>query len=500
MGIIFRQSAKSTLVNLAATFMGFISLVFIYPYNFEYYSIFQAIFSNAYIILPFLGLGINGAIIKFYPIFREKSLDKELLPFFLLLASITTIVGTLILGLIYVSFKSALFHIFPNLHKVESHWLMIIVMAWILNFSIIFLYYCNAKLRIVIPDLLYNASLKFVLPILILLSYLWSVSLDTFKTWILIYYVLILVLLIVYAINLDSIKWKVPKSLDKSLKQSILNFMGYSTLNGLGATLALRIDMVMIGAMLNLESVGVYAYLLTISNVMDLPSKSLNQISAPVISKNWTENDIKNIQDVYTKSAILGGAISMGLFLLIYAVWPYVLDLIPSGKIPEGLLNTGIILLILGMARVIDIITGVNNLILSYSKLYKYNLYFLLFLAAINITMNYFLIKDYGMVGAATSTLVSYFIYNVIKYIFVRHNFGFKLPLNPIAGMMLWFSACIILMSKVHLSFHPILNIMIIGTFISILFGIGIWILNPYNLIQDLVKDTLKNLNIFQKK
>ena len=123
-----------------------------------------------------------------------------------------------------------------------------------------------------------------------------------------------------------------------------------------------------------------------------------------------------------------------------------------------------------------------------------------LILAAINITMNYFLIKDYGMVGAATSTLVSYFIYNVIKYIFVRHNFGFKLPLNPIAGMMLWFSACIILMSKVHLSFHPILNIMIIGTFISILFGIGIWILNPYNLIQDLVKDTLKNLNIFQKK
>ncbi|MCB0660375.1 MAG: hypothetical protein KDC04_05545, partial [Saprospiraceae bacterium] len=84
--------------------------------------------------------------------------------------------------------------------------------------------------------------------------------------------------------------------------------------------------------------------------------------------------------------------------------------------------------------------------------------------------------------------------------IFVRHNFGFNLPLKSIAGMMLWFAACIILISKVHLSFHPILNIMIIGTFISILFGIGIWILNPYNLIQDMVKDALKNLNIFQKK
>ena len=82
--------------------------------------------------------------------------------------------------------------------------------------------------------------------------------------------------------------------------------MGFAVLNGMGATFALRIDITMIGAMINVQAVAIYAIIITISNVMEIPSKALNQIASPVISSSWANNNKANIQDVYQKSSVFG--------------------------------------------------------------------------------------------------------------------------------------------------------------------------------------------------
>ena len=486
MGVIFRQSAKSTVVNLAATFMGFISMVFIYPYNFEFYSFFQTIFSNASILLPILGLGIHGTIIKFYPTFVNLGIQSKFLPYFLSRAIITTVIGILIVMVLYWLGRDFLPLIFTNIDEVIKYWQVILFLAIILNITAVFLYYSNAKLRTVIPDLIFNAGIKFALPAGILLSYLYHIDLQTFILWIMLYYVMVLVSMMTYALSLDKVDWSIPK-LSKGLTTEMYDFMVYSMLNSIGSALALRIDVVMIAAMLDIKSVGIYSYILTISNVIDLPTKSLNQIAGPVVSQSWTAKNHDNIESIYTKSAILGGAVSMLLFLIIYAVWPYVLGLIPQQKIPDGLLETGMLLLFLGLARTIDILTGVNTIILSYSHLYKYNLYFLIIMSVLNIVMNYFFILSFGILGAAISTLISYLIYNTLKYLFVLRNFHFKLPWASIIAMTLLLFGGLFIVHQMQFDIHPIVGMVVMSVFCCLYFAIGLWILNPQKLIRSTV-------------
>lgn len=462
-------------------------MVYIYPYNFEFYSYFQTLFSNASILLPFLGLGIHGTIIKYYPTFSSLGLQSNFLPYFLKRTIYTTIIG---LGLVVTLFyfgKDDISLIFKNINNVIEYWYVILSLAILLNLTTVFLYYSNAKLRTVIPDLIFTAGIKFALPIGIILSYYFKVQLQTFVLWILIYYVVVFISMVLYALNLEKVDWRIPK-LSIENTNEINGFMGFSMLNSLGSTLAFRIDIAMIAAMVDIPSAGLYTYILTISNVIDLPTKSLNQIAAPVVSQSWTSKNHQNIDDIYTKSAILGGAVSMMLFLFIYAAWPYILGLIPTEKIPNGLLTTGLLLLLLGLARVIDIITGVNSIILSYSHLYKYSLYFLLFMAGLNILMNYIFIQWYGITGAALSTLISYTFYNGIKYIFVLNNFKFKLPWLSIFYMTLLLLSGLVIVTIIRLPVHPIIGIIANGIFSCVYFGIGIWLLNPHNLIRPTVR------------
>ena len=75
------------------------------------------------------------------------------------------------------------------------------------------------------------------------------------------------------------------------------------------------------------------------------------------------------------------------------------------------------------IAKLFDMVTSINSFILIYSKYYKYNLIFLLVLALMNIVFNYYFITMYGIVGAAFGTMLSVFIYNIIKLIFIQMKF-----------------------------------------------------------------------------
>ena len=78
-----------------------------------------------------------------------------------------------------------------------------------------------------------------------------------------------------------------------------------------------------------------------------------------------------------------------------------------------------IIILILGLARLVDMLTGTNTEIIGFSHHYRANLYMLLLLSVVNIALNLVLIKSYGSVGSACATLISMTVFNVAKLIYI---------------------------------------------------------------------------------
>ena len=76
-------------------------------------------------------------------------------------------------------------------------------------------------------------------------------------------------------------------------------------------------DMLMIEHYLDLKQVAYYGLAFFIGSVIRVPSRSISSISSPLIAKSFEENNLSNIQSIYSKSSINLLIIGAVLFLCI---------------------------------------------------------------------------------------------------------------------------------------------------------------------------------------
>jgi O-antigen/teichoic acid export membrane protein len=497
-GVIQRQSLKFTAVNFIGTFIGFLSVVFVYSLDKELYGYFQTVHSFATLLVTLLGFGIQGAIIKYHPYFVQKERAAHFLSFTLVVALISSILSTFFLYLLYSFGKSFLQKAFPNFVLVEENTGSILLLSFLLLFSSIFIHHAATRYRIVVPDMIMNVGLKIVLPVFILLVYFHKVPEFWFIPGILMYFGFITVILFLYLLSLDTFSLHpMLHVLNRTEYRGLGSFMIFTLLNNLGGAFALKIDLAMIGMMLSKEAVGVYAIIMTISNVMEIPLKAISQIAGPVVSSNWANQDRANIQDVYQKSSVYGMLGGVYLFTLLFFIWPDIMAFMP-GKLASY--NEVILIFVfLGGARLIDLSTGINSIILAYSDYYKVHMYFLIVLGIVNACLNYLLLGMYGLPGAAAATFISYLVFNGLKYIFVSYKFHFRLRFQTHAAVFVGGVVVFGIMYVTPFMLSPLGNMVAKGIIVSTLtFGI-FWWLNPGD-VRTILRQAAGSLRFFNQK
>jgi O-antigen/teichoic acid export membrane protein len=97
--------------------------------------------------------------------------------------------------------------------------------------------------------------------------------------------------------------------------------------------------------------------------------------------------------------------------------------------LPEKFSHGKHVVLFIGLAQLFNVTTGVNGLIIIYSKYYRFNMFSNILLLIITIAFNYILIPKYGINGAAVATSISVFLFYTIKMIFVYVKMGMH-PFN----------------------------------------------------------------------
>jgi hypothetical protein len=70
--------------------------------------------------------------------------------------------------------------------------------------------------------------------------------------------------------------------------------------------------------------------------------------------------------------------------------------------------------------------TGVNSQILGTSIYWKVEFVTGIILLAITLPLNYFLTKEYGVVGTATANLIAITVYNFLRYFFLLKKFNLQ--------------------------------------------------------------------------
>jgi len=292
--------------------------------------------------------------------------------------------------------------------------------------------------------------------------------------------------LILYLLRLGAFSFlDYRESLSRIGFRPVLNYAIFGVFTSLGAILALRIDRVMVGYLLGDRLNGIFSIVVTLGIFMEIPFRSVLKISAPMVSQALSKGALNEVEHIYKRSSISLMIIGAFLFTGIWWLVGDVFALMPKG----GEIATGkYVIFYYGLAVWINMITSVNTEIIGFSQYFRFNLYAFLFLAVLNVVMNWVFIQQYGMVGASIATLVSISLFNLAKSGFIWMKFRIhpfsRATLLTILLMLFSWSVLALLPTW----FSPLTGILIKGILITICFGAGIIWLNLSPELLDLIR------------
>jgi O-antigen/teichoic acid export membrane protein len=196
-------------------------------------------------------------------------------------------------------------------------------------------------------------------------------------------------------------------------------------------------DSILIGSMVGLAAVAVYAIGSMIATMIQIPFRSIAQITYPVFSEAWKNNDLEKIRKMNKDSGINIMFIGCFLFILLWANIYNIIQLLPEKYHVQELIY---VILWIGLGKLFDMSTGLNEQIILTSPYYRITLIFVVVQALSTILLNYFLIGLYGITGAAIATCLSLFLYNSSKFLFLWLKFRLQ-PYSLKGAIVLLISA-----------------------------------------------------------
>jgi O-antigen/teichoic acid export membrane protein len=159
----------------------------------------------------------------------------------------------------------------------------------------------------------------------------------------------------------------------------------------------------------------------------------------PVLSRAWKDKDYAKILMIYQRSGINLLIASLGIFLL---VWLNYIDAIKAFQLKPGYIDSQWIFFFLGMARIIDLGTGVNAQIIATSTFWRFEFLSGVVLLSLAVPLNYMLVKKFGIIGAGYSNVIAFTIYNIIRIIFLERKFNMHpFSIKTVYAIMLAFAS-----------------------------------------------------------
>jgi O-antigen/teichoic acid export membrane protein len=422
MGIIIRQGIKSTSAMYIGGMLGVLNRMFLMPkfLTLEQIGMIDLLFIAGLLFANIASLGTIGSLVKFY----NRYIKQDKLPIFL--GHLLTIAG---IGIIITS--CILYYFEPEIMRyyskdstlVKAYFPYFYVFLLALFLKGFFANFSLANQRATVPSVLFDFVFKAAQTILLLLlGYHFLEFGELIFAYSAVYY-LLLIILIFYCKKQFSLKVKFALgSINKKGKKEVKNYSFFVWFAALSGTITQFIDTAMVGSYQGLAMAGVYSIAFNLGQSIEMPKRAISAISLPIIVKHLDNKEYKSVNKLYKQSSINQGIIGGLFLLLIFISIDSIFYLLPQSKNLEIGKN---IALIIGLARFIDMVTGVNSEILRSSNKYKFDLFIVGSFIFISIWLNYILIPKYGIEGAAMASLIAILGFNAIRIYLLKHLYGF---------------------------------------------------------------------------
>lgn len=479
MGVIRRQGLKNVILNYFGVAIGLFSVLFIYPMETEAYGLARFLMDSAVLFIPLSTLGAIALPVRFFPKFENPANGHHGFISWLLLICL---IGAGVTSLITWLFWDHIMLHYASVSSLYVLYLYFFLPILILRGSIqvLSMFISNFQ-RIVVPSLLNDILIKLSLPVFILLIH-WDIwSYKELIVGIMLNFIVVLGGMLYYLAKLDQLTWKIDWQV---FKGPILKNMGtyatYGLLGSMGASIAVNLDVFMIGSMISPQATGIYGIASIMASLVNRPLVAITAIAGPIIMKAWENNDQPEVFKIYEKSSLNSLAPGALIFLLIILNLDDIYAIMPNSQLIG---QNKLAIILLGVAYLLNLITGANSEIMAYSKLFKWNFYAVLVLAGINFCLNWVFIRSWGISGAAFATMISYLIYNIFKSLVIYCTYG----MHPFSSGL--FRLMLLIFTTLALGlFIPVVepNFLAIILRTSLISGFYIWALYFFNISQDI--------------
>lgn len=430
MGIIQNQGTKSSIYIFIGFVIGAFNMLILFPYflNTEEIGLTRAILDTGLTLATLCTFGTIPIINKFGPYYQNYlSIKKNDLPL------ITLTIGLIGFGLlVFVGLYNKEF-ILKKLGKSPSlveHFnviypftLLFIVFIWMEAFS------WTIK-KTVVSNFAKETLVRLINSALILM---YGIGLIQFNSFIILFSLTYLIPVIVLGVTLvKSGTWSFNivsfSTVTRKLKGRIINFSLFLFAGQFFNVLAKTNDTFLIVGLKGLSDAGIFTIAVYLATIIEIPQRSILSISVPILSESWRTKNYKNINDIYSKSVSN---------LMLIACFLYGIILLNMNNLIEFMNWVGHkndsnfaplfgLFFILGLAKLIDMSTGMNGAIIGTSNFWKFDFISNLIFIILSIPLNYILIKKFGLTGLAISNLGTLLIFNLIRYLFLYKKFHFQ--------------------------------------------------------------------------
>lgn len=426
MSQIRRKSIKGAVWIYLGFMIGAINTYFYTHKNWftpDQYGLTRSLLEISMLIFATSSLGTNFFFYKFFPYYSDnlQKKDNDILGLALkicLIGFIVTVTGLLFLQpLIVQKFGT------NSILLVEYFYVTIPIAFFILLFNLLEAFSYGFD-KGVTTNLLKETILR---GYTLLLVFLKVFNIIDFRTFILLFSLQYAIIFIILAVILkrEGHLWLVFKTsrVTKKYRKKIISILSLTFIVLVVTVLRTSIDGLVLAARQNLGKVAIFGFASYLVTVMQAPFRSIVSITIPVLSRQWKDKNIKEISKIYKRSSINLLSFSLFIFFLILLNFEPAIQYFNVN--PEYYQGESVFIL-LGVVTIIEMGTGVNGQIIGTSNFWRFELWTNFLLTAMIIPLSYFLTVKYGLIGPALANLVSFTIYNSIRYFFLLKKFNMQ--------------------------------------------------------------------------
>ena len=420
MGVVARQTTLTSVASYLGIALGLVNKFLLFPnllqsaeVGLSNFIVELSIFLSQYSLI-----GVPSVILKFFPVYQDKKSGHQ---GFLFLNLLISTAGLILFFILFWIFKEPALNYFSlKSPLIVDYYGYVLLLIASMVYQKVFIAVLRSLYKTFVPGFVNDVIIRILTTVVI---FLYAIKLVNFDVFVLLYTAVNCLPMIIFVVYLYFLRQAfffstISDGLKKNFRK-ILLFGTASFLNETAMGLVMNVSAIMLAGMVGLSEVGVYTTVLYITSTIVIPGRNLIASSAPRVAELWVNFDKEKLSHLYKRVTVINSITSFLFFILIWVNFENLFSLIPD-KYMIGQWA----LMLLGLSRLVDSLTGLNAGILVTSPKYWVDplLNIILFVTA--IWLNSIWIPLYGITGAAAATFLSYGSVNILRSVLIQLFWG----------------------------------------------------------------------------